>query len=258
MPQWYERLFANFARRYEEQPFTQGTIGEVDFLEAEAKRARARSILDIGCGTGRHAIELARRGFEVTGIDLSAAQLRRAREQARAAGVTVDFRRRDARTFRCRRRFDLAIMLCEGGFSLMETDAMNVAILQSATRALKPGGTFIFTCLNALYPLAHTAFGNPDAMPADGLPKPRVDLMTLRATEEMAFTDNAGKKLAIRSDERYFLPSEITWYLESLGCSPVGLFGCRLGGFRRETLTPDHFEMLVIARTRTGSPAMKR
>ncbi|NLI78859.1 MAG: class I SAM-dependent methyltransferase [Candidatus Riflebacteria bacterium] len=250
MPQWYEQLFANFARRYEEQPFTQGTIGETDFLEAEAKRVGARSILDIGCGTGRHAIELARRGFRVTGIDLSPAQLRRARENARETGVTVDFRRKDARTFRCRERFDLAIMLCEGGFSLMETDAMNVAILRSATRALQPGGTFIFTCLNALFPLAHTAFGNPSRPAGDGFPNPRVDLMTLRSTEEMTVADDSGTKLAIRSDERYFMPTEITWYLQSLGCSPIGIFGCRLGAFRREPLTPDHFEMLVITQTR--------
>ena len=52
--------------------------------------------------------------------------------------------------------FDLVLMLCEGGFSLMETDAMNFAILENAVQALRPGGKFLFTCLNGLFPLAQS------------------------------------------------------------------------------------------------------
>ncbi len=74
MRRWYEELFANYAKTYDTETFTRGTLGEVDFLEKELNYDKTKSILDIGCGTGRHAIELARRGYSITGIDLSAAR----------------------------------------------------------------------------------------------------------------------------------------------------------------------------------------
>lgn len=49
--------------------------------------------------------------------------------------------------------FDVAIMLCEGGFPLMETDEMNFEILKNVTKSLKAFGKFIFTTLNGLFPL---------------------------------------------------------------------------------------------------------
>ena len=90
MAQWYETLFANYGQAYDKECFTQGTVGEVDFVERELGSDRSKLILDIGCGTGRHAIELAGRGYGVTGFDLSEGQIRRAREKAAAAGVAVD------------------------------------------------------------------------------------------------------------------------------------------------------------------------
>ncbi|CAD7840700.1 MAG: hypothetical protein [Olavius algarvensis Delta 4 endosymbiont] len=73
MTQWYEALFANYGRKYDQEPFTQGTLGECDFIEQEIACDKSLRILDMGCGTGRHALELTRRGYTVTGIDLSAA-----------------------------------------------------------------------------------------------------------------------------------------------------------------------------------------
>ncbi len=251
MKQWYERLFSNYAKGYDNEPFTKGTMGEVDFLQAEAAEDQSWSILDIGCGTGRHSVELARRGFRVTGIDLSEAQLRGARQKAREAGVKATFLKRDARSYRFRERFDLAIMLCEGGFSLMETDEMNFEILRNAARALRPGGKLIFSALNALYPLAHNVFAPPQKEKAEeGLLKGPLNLMDLRARESLTFTDDSGKTETIECNERFFMPSEIAWYLKSLRFSSVEIFGCTLGAFsRKEPLTPDHFELLVVART---------
>ena len=76
MTQWYETLFANFGRTCDKESFTQGTVGEVDFVEQELGGDRSKLILDIGCGTGRHAVELTKRGYRVTGFDLSEGQLR--------------------------------------------------------------------------------------------------------------------------------------------------------------------------------------
>ena len=82
MPKWYEALFENYGMKYDRESFVQGTMGECDFIEEEINYDQTRRILDIGCGTGRHSIELAKRGYQVTGIDLSESQLKRAKEKA--------------------------------------------------------------------------------------------------------------------------------------------------------------------------------
>jgi len=79
MKQWYESLFENYGLKYDNEIFTQGTSGECDFIENEIASDKNLKILDIGCGTGRHSIELTKRGYHVTGIDLSDSQLLRAR-----------------------------------------------------------------------------------------------------------------------------------------------------------------------------------
>ena len=73
--QWYELLFENYAQKYDMENYTHGTIGECDFIEKEIRFDKSLKILDVGCGTGRHAIELTKRGYQVTGIDLSESQL---------------------------------------------------------------------------------------------------------------------------------------------------------------------------------------
>jgi len=77
MKQWYESLFENYAQKYDKEPYVQGTPGECDFIEQEINRDKSIKILDIGCGTGRHAIELAKRGYDLTGVDLSRDQIQR-------------------------------------------------------------------------------------------------------------------------------------------------------------------------------------
>ena len=91
MKQWYEALFDNYAKSYDSECYVQGTVGEVDFIEKELGFDKSKRILDIGCGTGRHAIELAKRGYKVTGVDLSKSQLQRAKEKASDAKVEIEF-----------------------------------------------------------------------------------------------------------------------------------------------------------------------
>ena len=248
MKPWYEELFSNYARAYDRECFTQGTLQEVDFIEAEIAADKHARILDIGCGTGRHAIELARRGYPVTGIDLSANQLARAREKALAAGVQPVFEQRDARAPHYVATFDLAIMLCEGGFSLMETDAMNFAILENAVRALRPGGKFMFTCLNGLFPLARSVQDFVNAGPSGvHTLDTAFDLTTLRMRSQVDFTDDAGVTRRLETDERHYLPSELTWYMHALGMRNASVFGGTVGDFRKCPPTPEHFELLVLA-----------
>jgi 2-polyprenyl-3-methyl-5-hydroxy-6-metoxy-1,4-benzoquinol methylase len=247
MKKWYEELFENYAEGYDREAFTQGTLGEVDFIEAEAGGDRRKKILDVGCGTGRHAVELAKRGYEVTGLDLSETQLRKARAKAAEAGVKVKFIRADARDFRIDTLFDLAIMICEGAFPLMETDEMNFRILKNITHALKPGGKLIFTTLNAFFPLFHSVkdFLNAAGQKSEGN---TFDLMTFRDHSRLEIADDDGRLKTLVCDERYYTPSEITWLLRSLGFRTVAIHGAKLGKFSRaDALTTDDFEMLVIA-----------
>ncbi len=240
MKQWYESLFENYAKSYEAECYVQGTVGEVDFIEKELGFNKGGRILDIGCGTGRHAIELASRGYKVCGIDLSESQLQLAKEKAQAAKLDVEFIQKDARKLEFNKSFDMAIMLCEGGFSLMETDEMNFKILQNAAGALKENGKFIFTNLNALFPL----YNADKPLCQSG----RFDLQTFRMNSELKVTDDLGKEKELSCNERFYCPSEITWYLKSLGFRDIGIYGCKLGAYSRDDkLTKDDFEMLVVA-----------
>ena len=64
---------------------------------------------------------------------------------------------------------------------------------------------------------------------------------------QVEFTDDAGVTRPLETDERHYLPSELTWYMHCLGMMNVSVFGCTVGDFRKGPPTPDHFELLVIA-----------
>lgn len=251
MKQWYEQLFENYAHKYDKECFVQGTAGECDFIEQEMKQDKTLKILDIGCGTGRHAIELTKRGYRVTGVDLSENQIIRAKEKAQEAGLAIDFQTQDARNLPFDGEFDLAIMLCEGGFSLMETDEMNFEILKNATKALKSKGKLIFTTLNGLFPLFHSVKEFYESQQKEGQSQCKdcsFDLMTFRDHNTTVIEDDSGNKMELKSNERYYVPSEIKWLLKSLGYKNIDIFGSKLGAYsRNDKLTTDDFEMLVVA-----------
>ena len=249
MKQWYEELFTNFAHTYDRQPFTTGTLNEADFIEKEMQYNKVVRILDVGCGTGRHAIELAKRGYNVTGIDLSADQLTRAKEKAQQAGVKVYFYEQDARTISYTGNFDLVIMICEGAFPLMETDEMNFEILTNATRALKDGGKLIMTTLNGLYPLRHSIkdFTNEN-QDNFSVVRNKFNPQTMRDVSTVKVEDDSGNIKEITTNEKYYLPDEIEKLLRSLNYTSVAIYGCECGNFiRGRQPTADDYEMLVIA-----------
>jgi 2-polyprenyl-3-methyl-5-hydroxy-6-metoxy-1,4-benzoquinol methylase len=254
MKQWYEELFENTAMSYDNEPFVKGTDGEVDFIENELAFDKSATVLDIGCGTGRHAIELARRGYSVTAVDLSASQLDRARVKAAAANINVQFVQADARSLDYNSEFDAAIMVCEGAFPLMETDEMNFDILKNAFCALKKRGTFIFTTLNGLFPLFHSvkAYIN-EKQDHDTIAESTFDLMTFRDHTEYEHVDDDGNKRLLNCNERYYVPSEITWLLKTAGFVKIDVYGAELGKWSREKrLTIEDIEMLVVARKRAS------
>jgi 2-polyprenyl-3-methyl-5-hydroxy-6-metoxy-1,4-benzoquinol methylase len=249
MKQWYEKLFENYGEKYDSEIFTQGTIGECDFIEKELNFDKSLKILDVGCGTGRHAIELTKRGYYVTGIDLSESQIKKAKEKAEMNHLEIEFLKHDARNLPFDKDFDVAIMLCEGGFPLMETDEMNYEILKSVTKSLKSSAKFIFTTLNGLFPIYHSIndFHGDQNHEGANYKSETFDLMTFRDSNITTFTDDDGIEHSIECNERYYVPSEITWMLKSLGFNKIEIFGAKIGAYSREDqLTTEDFEMLVI------------
>lgn len=250
--QWYESLFENYGQKYDQENFTRGTIGECDFIENELNQDKSLTILDVGCGTGRHTIELTKRGYAVTGIDFSESQLTRANEKARSHNLRIDFQQQDARNLTFNNEFDVAIMLCEGGFPLMETDEMNYEILKSVTRSLKREGQLIFTTLNGLFPLYHSVEEFFSSSSEEGNATYRsntFDLMTFRDHNITEIEDDLGNIKILECNERYYVPSEITWLLKTLGYNKIEIFGAKLGQFSRDhKLTTEDFEMLIIAK----------
>ncbi|MDR3175249.1 MAG: class I SAM-dependent methyltransferase [Desulfovibrio sp.] len=114
-------------------------------LEAlDGAGCRPRSLLDLGCGTGRHALALAAGGIEVTGVDISETMLTMGRESLRERpDAKVALLRGDARTVRLGRAFDAVSSLFHVmSYQTGEEDAL--AVLETARLHLEPGGCFFF------------------------------------------------------------------------------------------------------------------
>lgn len=125
-----------------------GTAAEVDFILANLRLPEGASILDAGCGLGRHAIELAKRGYHVVGVDFVQSLIERARAAAAEDGVGwTEFIEADCRTLDLGRHFDAALCLFDvvGSFP---KDEDNLALLRGVTKHVSPGGRLLISVLN--------------------------------------------------------------------------------------------------------------
>jgi SAM-dependent methyltransferase len=234
-------FFDGHAPQYDDNCFTKNTLAEVDFLLEELRMPAGGSILDVGCGTGRHAVELARRGFAVTGIDLSAGMLAQARARAEAAGVSVVWRQVDAAACSTDRQFDAVICLCEGAFGLLGShdDAIGqpLAILRNAAAAMRPGARCLFTVLNG-FALARKA---SSADVASG----RFDPLGLTEVSEC---NPPGAPGPIPLRERGFVPTELTLLFRLAGLDVLGIWGGTAGNWGKRPIELDEIEIMVLAR----------
>ena len=128
---------------------------------------------------------------------------------------------------------------------------MNFEILQNAKKALANDGKLIFTTLNGLFPIFNSIqdFQNSEKG-VSGVYQEHLkfDLMTFRQIAEITVVDDDGNEKILQTNERWYMPTEITWMLRTLGFKQIDIYGAHLGEFSREhDLTVKDFEMLVIA-----------
>jgi SAM-dependent methyltransferase len=118
---------------------------ECDLVEQAFRRfsdGPVKTVLDLGAGTGNHALPLARRGYDVAGVDLSEEMVQIAREKAREGGVAIEFRHGDLREVQLGRRFD-AVLLMFAVLGYQRTNADVRAALENARAHLRPGGVLM-------------------------------------------------------------------------------------------------------------------
>lgn len=144
MAEWFEDEF--FWSAWEPYLFSASRMADAS-LETERTlkllqvQERAK-ILDVCCGIGRHALELARRGYLVTGVDRTRNYIERARELARSENLTIEFVQADVRSLEGDEMFDAAIDMFTS-FGYFENDDDDIKVAANVCRALRPGGKFL-------------------------------------------------------------------------------------------------------------------
>ncbi len=244
----WERFFDQHAPVYDENVFTGNTLREVDFLLEELAVAPGASILDVGCGTGRHSIELARRGYAVTGLDLSEQMLLRAEQAAGSAGVKVNWVRSDAARFEFSEKFDGAICICEGAFGLLshgdDPIEQPLSILRNISKSLKPGARAIFTMLSGVASIRRQSEG--------AVSSGRFDPVAL--VESSEFPPREGlPPLPVR--ERSFIATELVLMCRIAGLRVLSAWGGTAGNWGRRPLELDEMELMIVAGREGDSPA---
>src|SRR5918999_3771951 len=193
---WYRPLASHLKEAYLRYSFTYGTAQEVDFLFEELGLQPGHRLLDVGCGPGRHAIEFAKRGVGVVGVDISPDFTELARVRAKEAGVAISVFQLDAHDLPFEDEFDAVISVCEGAFGLALDD---LKILKGMGRAAKPGAAIVAAAPNVFFVVAHLG--------ASGT----FDPASMRYVEKVEVTGADGSVREFELTNSCYTPREMTW-----------------------------------------------
>jgi ubiquinone/menaquinone biosynthesis C-methylase UbiE len=145
---WFENFFTGLIVDFWRAAMPpEATRAEADFFEKTLSVSPGSRILDVPCGDGRLAIDLARRGYRLTGVDISGEFLSAARENASREGVAIEWRQSDMRDLPWRGEFDGAF--CGGSSFGFLGDEGDQAFLDTVARTLKPGARFVLDGIKA-------------------------------------------------------------------------------------------------------------
>jgi 2-polyprenyl-3-methyl-5-hydroxy-6-metoxy-1,4-benzoquinol methylase len=235
----FEGVFDEDYLYFYEQFLAERTPEEVERIDELLELQRGAEILDCPCGHGRISNALAERGYRVTGLDVTELFLRRAREDACARGVDVEYVHGDMRELPWQERFEGLVnwFTSFGYFS----DEENKAVLRQFHNALAPGGRLVLETQNIsrilLQPLPVHVVGERD----DDLMIDRWELDAENArflTERLVMRGGRARKAHF--SVRWFTPPELRSWLEEAGFENV-----RMPGLTAET-------RLVVVADRQG------
>jgi len=150
---WYRSAFS--PEETLKRPWADRTGAEVDRALAMLGAKGGERVLDMACGTGRHSHELARRGFEVVGVDISPDLLAIAEADAEAESLNASFLAADLRQLEFDQEFDLVLNLNDGAIGYFETEEENHRTFEVIAAALRPGGGNLLQLPNVLYAETH-------------------------------------------------------------------------------------------------------
>lgn len=221
-------------------------------------------MLDVGCGPGRHSLEFARRGFDVTGVDISAAFVDLATTAAEAANLdNCRFVRGDARRLGEvpeieAGSFDLVISLCQGAFGLTGGPAaaegaandfeLDEPILAAVTAATRPGGSVVVSAFSSYFQVRHIDPTHPSVSAPDGAPPSSFDAESGVHHEWTSIMDADGRSESAELWTTCYTPRELRLLARVVGLSTVGVYGVTPGGYGPHEPSIACEEFLLVAK----------
>ena len=244
-PRWYESFFEDDWLTLAVDHDARLTGAEVDFLVARLGLAPGARVLDLACGHGRHALELAERGFRVTGADISEAVLGVARERAARRHVEVELVRLDMRELDLLCEFD-AVCNFASAFGYYPREEEDLDVLRRVARALVPGGAFLIETMNADWLLRNF---EPRARRTleDGtvvVERRSYDRATRRSSATWTLRRPDGTRGEMRHSMRIYTRAELSAMLGEAGLEVDGAWGDVEGA------EPGHDRRRLILRAR--------
>jgi SAM-dependent methyltransferase len=247
---WYVDFFREgfYHRAWAPAERFQRAEREVDFMVEALSLPSGASVLDLCCGEGRHAVALARRGYRMTGLDLSAFHLRLARQAAKKAGVSVRWHRADMRDLPWEGEFDAVINVFTS-FGYLESDEEDFKVLMAVASALKPGGRFLLDTINREMLVRHWQTHDWQEGP-DGtlrLEDRRFDFLGGRQRNRVLSIHPDGTCREREIDLRMYTLKELADMLSRAGLAVRQTWG----GFDGRDYGPDTLRMIVLAEKET-------
>lgn len=220
-----------------------GTGQEINFITTVLNLPPQTSILDLYCGYGRHAIELAKRGYNVIGIDATQAFLDMAIQRAREENVDIVFRQCDMRELDYTGKFHAVInMFAAFGYF---SDKENQMVLQRIAHSLKDGGLFLIDLLNRDWMVRNNLnryWRDPNG---DCVLSYKVELERGIATMKRQLTNQlTGKQTQYEFALRAYSLAEMTCILQQSGFQIQTTYG----GFDKRAYGPDTPRMIIVAK----------